>query len=740
MNKAPKKPAAFQTKRFTIPSISCAHCAKTIEQELEKNRAIHQISIDILQKYVSITYDPSLPLQNIIDTLKRIGYPSKKVDETNQSHSRQTLRLPIALGLSLPFMALMIIQYFTAIHIPYWIHILEGLATGIILFVFGREVIRASLRSFRTMSFAMESLIGIGSITAYSAGLLALFGFNIGNFFSISSMILIIHFIGMEIRTKYTRAASRGVEDLLQAEIRTVQLLTKDGETRETSLSSLNIGDVVLVRAGDTIPVDGIIVHGDAFIDESMISGEPLPVRKTIEQEVYGGTINQDGLLHVRTNRLGKDSFISRIATLIEEARLAKIPIQELVDRISAVFVPVVISLGLLSSILWIVFPSIGLTLYASLTAWFSWLSPNPNTIQQGVTAFITTLVIACPCALGLATPTALSVGIGLAANRGILIRHAAAIQEAKNITTCIFDKTGTLTEGTPRITAMYCIEDSSKTLQFVASVVYHSTHPLSQAIVRHTQSLNLSIVPAAAHTIVSGFGIHARIHETDWYVGSSSYMQKLGITIPPDMSANIAKDSTSLTYIAREDRIIAIYAFHDTLRAEAKDLIHALHKQGIETCILSGDNPTVVAAIAKDLGVDQAYGGVSPQGKIDMVKKLQSSGQKIAMIGDGINDGPALQQADISIAMSKGSNIAVEHANVVLVADNIALCGELIRLSKRTMSAVSQNLLWAFCFNVLAIPLAMVGALHPIVAELAMAASSILVVLNSLRLRGFSR
>ncbi len=727
------------TTKLRIPAITCAHCAEVIKKSLQALDEIDRVSVNVLQKTAILVHQKTLLEEKITQTLRSVGYPPQKNTTHSLSGHLSRLRLPLSLGLSLPFMIIMISRFFVPFSLPSWLPILEAITTGIIVFVFGYATVQITLRSFLTSSFGMESLIGIGSIIAFASGFLFLVGFPFENFFSIASMIMTIHFIGMHIRNTYTHSASNAVQKLLELGARTAQKLLADGSIQETSVEDVKPGDIVLVSPGSTIPVDGTITQGSTFVDESMITGEFLPSQKTVGDAVIGGSICQDGLIHIRTERSGADSFLARIIALVEQAQLSKVPIQALVDRVASIFVPVVISLSILSGLFWILFPNISSAIYVSVAEFVPWLSEHLDPLSQGISVFIATLVIACPCALGLATPTAISVSIGFAARQGILIKHAAAIQHAQDISIMGFDKTGTLTTGKPSLVEMTCIEDPQETLQIAASILKHSTHPLAQAIVVHAEQEQIQFIPINTHSVVPGYGINAEHASHTWYIGSIAYMQSQSIdtTNLPDASQ---QNGTSRVYIARDAKAIGLCYLHDAIHEDAPKTIAALHKTGIKSYIFSGDNPSAVAAVAQQLGIDSAVGGLLPHEKIDAVKKLQTLNTRVAMVGDGINDAPALKQADLSIAIGTGTDIAIDTADIVLVNKRLVYCQKIIALSKKTMSVIAQNLFWAFLFNVLAIPMAMTGILHPLIAEIAMTASSILVVLNALRLRPKAR
>lgn len=722
----------MQTSKLLLPNISCSRCASVIKKVLHSLEGVDTVRVDVLQKTVTISYDNRISYTKILRLLRSTGYPPKQAALFRST----TLQLPLSIALSLPFMIFMVIMFFVPFHYPLWLRITELLCTVIIVFILGHDIIAATFRSFMHFSFGMESLIGIGSVSACVSGMLHLFGFPFESFLSIGSMIMVIHFIGMHIRNKCTSNAGNAVQKLLELGAKTAQKVCSDGKIRDVPIESVEKGDTVIVGAGSSIPVDGVILQGTSFVDESMITGEFLPNRKTIGDAVTGGAINQDGLIHVQANRLGEESFLSRVVMLVEKAQMTKVPIQELADKIAAVFVPLVVGLSLVSGLSWVFFPKLSMSMYSSVANYIPWLETTVHTNSQAMLSFIATLVIACPCALGLATPTAISVGIGAAARQGMLIKHASAIQAARAVSAISFDKTGTLTEGKPHLVHLYCIEDRDATLRAAASVLAQSTHPLAQAI--RTYAVQQGIEPSKieTHSVLPGYGVQAEYDGTTWYIGSTAYMESLSLTTEHLAEYNRTYPYASRVYIAKHSAVIGICYMEDTIQKDAEHSIKELHRLGIKTYLFSGDTPKAVQKLSSAVGISGAFGGLSPHDKIERIKTLQSDHTCVAMVGDGINDAPALKQADLSIAIGQGTDIAIETADIVLVNKKLINCQRVVTLSKRTMTIINQNLLWAFLFNVLAIPFAMLGVLHPIVAEAAMALSSILVVLNALRLR----
>ncbi len=496
----------------------------------------------------------------------------------------------------------------------------------------------------------------------------------------------------------------------------------------------------MLIRPGEKIPTDGVIEAGESAIDESVATGESLPVTRVPGDAVIGSTVNHQGLLKVRATKIGKDTFLSQVIKMVEEAQGTKVPIQELADRVTGWFVPMVMVLAVMTFVAWLLFPGIMGAAGLALGDLLPWLNPSLSGATLALYATIAVLVIACPCALGLATPTALMVGSGLGAENGILIRSGGAIQAMSSIDIVVFDKTGTITAGKPEVTDIIAFAETSEAevLRLAASVEQGSEHPLGKAIVIAGREHSLDLVEPENFVSISGKGVAGEIDGRKILVGSRRLLQAEG-SLQAEAGAVLARlerNGKTAMLVGREDRVLGVVAVADTIKDDSAAAIAQLEKMGLKTAMITGDNWRTAEAIARKAGINQVMAEVLPAGKVEEIKNLQQQGLKVAMVGDGINDAPALTQADAGIAIGTGTDIAIEAADITLVSGNLQAVVSAVRLSRATFRKIRQNLFWAFSYNSIAIPLAILGLLHPVIAEIAMATSSITVVGNANLLR----
>ena len=578
-----------------------------------------------------------------------------------------------------------------------------------IIFFIGWETLRSGFRGLFSGYFNMDSLISLGTVIAYSTGALALF-FELQNYAGIASMIMTIFITGKYIEAKARGKATEEIKRLLELGAKKARVL-RNGEEKELPIEEVLLGDIIIVKPGEKIPVDGIIVKGASSIDESMVTGESLPVERKVNDPVIGATINSDGIIHIKTSKIGKDTFLAHIIQLVEEAQGTKVPIQELADKITSKFVPAILILALLSSIAWYFFTD----------------------ISTAIGIGIAVLVIACPCALGLATPIALVVGSGMGAQRGILIKNGEAIQTMKNVKTIVFDKTGTLTKGKPEATDVL----TTGTLQqeeliiIAASLEKNSEHPIAQAVINLAKNKKLKEVTKFKNH--RGRGIEGTIAGNHYFIGNATLMQeqKIILTNIKEKLVTLENQGKTTMIITKNKKVIGLIGVADTIKEDSKQALEQLHKQGYTTVMITGDNERTAQAIAQQVGIKHVIANVLPEHKAQHVERLQKTGM-VAFVGDGINDAPALKQANVGIAMGTGTDIAIEAGDLVLAKGSLQGVVQAINLSKATFKKIKQNLFWAFAYNVIAIPLAVAGILHPVIAEIAMAASSITVVTNA--------
>jgi len=577
----------------------------------------------------------------------------------------------------------------------------------------------------------------MGTLVSYFAGIASLFT-PIANYAGIAAMIMAFHLTGKYIESKAKGRASQAIKKLLELGAKTARILV-NGQEQEVAIEQVQVDDIMLVRPGEKIPTDGIITKGKSAIDESMATGESMPVNKKVGDEVIGATINQQGLLQVKATKIGKDTFLAQVIKMVEECQGSKVPIQEFADKVTSYFVPAVIGVAGLTFLVWVLFPKFFANILFWADSFIPWVNPNLGVISLAIIATVAVLVIACPCALGLATPTALMVGSGIGAENGILIREGAAIQTLKDIHTIVFDKTGTITKGKPEVTDIISMEGfkEEEILRLAASVESGSEHPLGQAIVKSAQEKGLNIIPPENFTAITGKGVKAKIDGKEIMLGTRKLMA--GMELPSSIEENLNKledEAKTAMMIALDGQIIGIVAVADILKGNSVAAIAELEKMGLETAMLTGDNQRTANAIAKQVGIKRVLAEVLPDQKVAEIQHLQVKVGMVAMVGDGINDAPALTQANVGIAIGTGTDIAIEASDITLVSGDLSAVVRAIKLSRATFRKIRQNLYWAYGYNTIAIPIAILGLLHPVIAEIAMATSSISVVTNANLLR----
>ena len=581
-----------------------------------------------------------------------------------------------------------------------------------VMFIFGFETINGGLRGFYTFYFNMDSLIAIGTVVAYLTGIFSYFGF-VADYSGISSMIMAIFLTGKYIESKAKGRASQEIKKLLQLGAKKARVL-RGKEEIEIEISEVKMGHILIVKPGEKIPTDGIVDRGESSVDESMVTGESLPVDKLKGSNVIGATINQDGILYIKAEKVGKDTFLAHIIKLVEEAQGTKVPIQKVADKVTSIFVPVILVIALLSFANWWIFT---------------------GEISRALGVAIAVLVIACPCSLGLAVPISLMVGSGMGAKRGILIRKGEAIQTMKEVKIIVFDKTGTITEGKPKVTDIYSKVKESHLLEIVGSLEKLSEHPIAKAIVEKASLKKYRKV--TGFKVLRGRGVQGKISEKEIVIGNRTLMKekKISINSFDEKISKFENEGKTTMIIAENKKIIGIIAVADTIKNDSIEALRILNKEDYRIVMITGDNEITAKAIAKKVGIKEIIANVLPKDKAKKVEELQKSGF-VAFVGDGINDAPALKQSNVGIAMGSGTDIAIEAGDLVLAKSSLIGVVQAIKLSKATFRKIKQNLFWAFAYNVVSIPMAIAGLLHPVIAEIAMALSSITVVTNANLLR----
>ncbi len=734
-----------------IGGMTCASCAATVEKALNKAEGVYTASVNIASEKGTVEYNPSVLAREDFKKIvaatgyEVIGFEGDEITPTEEEEdvkkvNKAKKKMWGTWAFTIPIILWMIPEMVWGIAWPNMTIFNLGMIILAIppLFVYGKKTFITAYRAVSHGSANMDVLIAIGTGAAFLTGP-AVFFTPIANYAGVAAMIMAFHLTGRYVEENAKGRASQAIKKLLELGAKTATIIV-DGEEKEIPIEDVQPGDIMLIRPGEKIPTDGEIVEGKTTVDESMATGESMPVNRTVGDEVIGATVNQNGLIKVKATKVGKDTFLSQVIKMVEEAQGTKVPIQEFADRITGIFVPTVLIIAAATFILWLVFPEEFRSIGIQAQGFLPWVNPGLGTITLAFFATIAVLVIACPCALGLATPTALMVGSGIGAENGVLIRKGEAIQTMKDVHTIVFDKTGTITKGKPEVTDLETANNTNEEelLQLAASVEAGSEHPLGVAIVNGAKDRGLQIKPVEGFGAVTGKGVKAKIDGKDVLVGSRRLMEEAGFTTSELESEMIRLEEEAKTamLVAIEDKLLGIVAVADALKEDSIKAIRELKKLGLETAMITGDNERTAKAIAKEVGIDHVVAEVLPDGKVDEIKKLQDRFGLIAMVGDGINDAPALTQANVGIAIGTGTDIAIESSDITLVRGDLSAVVTAIKLSRATFRKIKQNLFWAFIYNTVAIPFAILGLLHPVIAEIAMATSSISVITNANMLR----
>ena len=724
---------------FPVLNMTCAGCAVSSESTVKAIPGVLDAAVNFANATLTVEYQPDTTSPAAMqEALQSIGYDLLLEDKSTQQETLEAIhekkyktlknKTIWAIILSLP--VVVIGMFF--MHMPYGNEIMWLFSTPVVLWL-GRDFFTNAWKQAKHRSANMDTLVALSTGIAY---IFSVFNMLYPEFwlernlephvyFEAAAVIIAFILLGKLLEERAKGNTSTAIKKLMGLQPKTVVLMLPDGMEKQVAIDDVNVDDVILVKPGEKIAVDGIVTSGNSYVDESMLSGEPVPVQKKENEKVFAGTINQKGSFQFKATKVGKETMLAQIIKMVQDAQGSKAPVQKLVDKIAGIFVPVVLGIAVLTFVLWLVFD-------------------GNEGLVHGLLAAVTVLVIACPCALGLATPTAIMVGVGKGAEKGILIKDAESLELAKKVDAIILDKTGTITEGKPEVTEVHWLRNNNTDKQVLFSLEKQSEHPLADAVVKHfddTQVLLLSTFES-----ITGKGAKAVYEGEDYYAGNKKLLAENNIQIASELQQYAdtwSAQSKTVIWFANSKEALAVLAISDKIKETSVEAIQQLKDMDIELYMLTGDNEATAKAIAEQTGIPHYKAEVLPQQKADFVKELHQRGKVVAMVGDGINDSTALATADVSIAMGKGSDIAMDVAKMTIISSDLKKIPEAIKLSKHTVATIKQNLFWAFIYNLIGIPIA-AGILYPIngfllnpmIAGAAMALSSVSVVSNSLRLK----
>lgn len=741
VSKSKKKDTQWVKQSLPVLEMTCAACAVSVESMLKATEGVKDASVNFASQTALVEYDPTIArpadLQNAV---RMIGYdlvietedPQAAKEEARLKQYRKVRDRTIW---SSVFSVPVVLLGMFFMDMPYGNYIAMALSAPVV-FYWGRSFFVHAWKQARFGRANMDTLVALSTGIAFLfSAFNTLFpefwhsrGFHAHVYFEAATVVIAFISLGKLLEERATSSTGSAIRKLMGLQPKIVRTII-DGAEKEIPIASVEVGHLLVVRPGEKIPVDGTVLSGQSFVDESMISGEPVPVEKRAGDSVFAGTINQKGSFRLTAGKVGADTILAQIIRMVQEAQGSKAPVQKMVDKVAGIFVPVVIAIAVLTFIVWMI---VG----------------GENALTHALLTSVTVLVIACPCALGLATPTAIMVGVGKGAENHILIKNAESLEIAHRVNAVVLDKTGTITEGKPVVTDFLWLEDNNRKalVDVLYSVEAQSEHPLAQAFVEKLRGENAQLVALASFDSLTGQGVRATFGTVTYWAGNRKLMDTAGVTITSEVSEQASgwqAQAKTVIYFASQTGVVALVAVADKVKDTSREAIAALQRKGVEVYMVTGDNAQTARAVAEAVGVKHFEADVLPAGKAEFVRKLQESGQVVAMVGDGINDSHALAQADVGIAMGKGTDIAMDVAEITLITSDLNVIPRALNLSSRTVRGIRQNLFWAFIYNIIGIPLA-AGVLYPVngflldpmIAGAAMALSSVSVVGNSLRLK----
>jgi len=725
-----------EQKTFPVTGMSCAACAARVEKALSKTEGVDCASVNFAAATASVSFTPACTPEMLRKSVQEAGYDlliediTTEVIEEKRNHTFRSLKKRTALSVAFSIPIVVLGMFFMDLT---WSKTVMCILTTVVICIAGRQFYINAWKQLKHGSANMDTLVALSTGVSYLFSLFNLLfpqfwisrGFEPHVYFESASVIVSFILLGRTLEERAKNSTDQALRRLMGLQPQTASTISDDGDERVISINAITPGMILVVHPGERIAADGTVVTGSSYIDESTLSGEPIPVTKNPGDKVFAGTVNQEGSFRFKADKTGKDMLLSRIIQMVQDAQGSKAPVQKLVDKIAAIFVPVIIGIASLSFVIWLA-------------------ADQANGFSHGLLAFVTVLVIACPCALGLATPTAIMVGIGRGAELGILIKDADSLETARNINCIVLDKTGTITEGHPKVQDMVWNSSDPTHRSIFYSIESMSGHPLSKAITEKLEGSKTEMIDD--FHIVPGMGITGRVGNTTYYSGNTALLEHHSILVPDMLKTEAERyesEAVTVVWFADDKEALAVTGISDSIKGSSKETVHDLNESGICVHMLTGDNETTARAIASQAGIKNFKSGVFPQDKALYIRDLQEKGNIVAMVGDGINDSAAMATADLSIAMGNGSDIAIDVAGMTIISSDLHKIPIALDLSRLTVRTIRENLFWAFIYNIIGIPIA-AGVLYPLcgfllnpmIASAAMAMSSLSVVTNSLRLR----